>query len=137
MKCLNDAAAVLAGLIISIGVAIAATPPAVYTAAQASAGATLFTQNCALCHGADLKGGAGPALLGQAFAAPGDDDTIGAIFSQLAAQMPQASPGSLTHTQYEDVMSYILQQNGYPAGTTAFSYSEGLTSSTPLVSMVK
>ncbi len=48
--------------------------------------------------------------------------------------MPAGQPGSLTHEQYEDVFSYILQQNGYPAGTTKLYYTASLSSTVPLVS---
>ncbi len=115
----------------------AGTPPALYTDAQATAGASTFSQNCAMCHGANLEGGACPALIGQAFAAASDNDTVGAIFTKLSQQMPAGQPGSLSHTQYEDVMAYILKENGYPAGTTAISYDKAMGDSTALVSQVK
>jgi mono/diheme cytochrome c family protein len=115
----------------------AAAPPAIYTAAQATSGATVFSQNCAMCHGANLGGGAGPALIGQAFAAPASNYTVGAIFSEVAEQMPAGNPGGLTHDQYAAVMAYILQQNGYPAGSTPLDYNASLGSSVPLVSQVK
>jgi len=115
----------------------AGTPPALYTDAQAAAGASLYAQTCAMCHGANLEGGAGPALIGQAFAAAGNKYTVGAIFTVLSQQMPASQPGSLTHAQYEDAMAYILKQNGYPAGATALSYDKAMADSTPLVSQVK
>ncbi len=123
-------AALLAG---SSTVALAA-PPALYTADQAKAGADVFSQNCAMCHGADLSGAAGPALVGQAFASASNKYTIGPVFTEVALQMPAGQPASLTHEQYEDVFAYILQQNGYPAGTTKFDYTAGLSSKESLVS---
>jgi mono/diheme cytochrome c family protein len=126
-----------AGLLLAVAQANAATPPALYTAAQASAGAGVFTQSCAMCHGANLQGGAGPALLGQSFAPAAANHTVGAIFTLIATKMPLGSPGSLTHDQYTDVMAYILTQNGYPAGSTALDYTTTLASTTPLVSQVK
>ncbi|WP_297372386.1 cytochrome c [Acidocella sp.] len=110
-----------------------AAPPALYTADQAKAGAQVYDTNCAMCHGADLNGGAGPALAGQSFASAGAQKTVGAVFSQTTSMMPATQPGSLTHEQYEDVMAYILQQNGYPAGPTKLSYAATLGSSVPLV----
>ncbi|MDD2704279.1 MAG: cytochrome c [Acidocella sp.] len=115
----------------------AATPPALYTDAQATAGSTVFSDNCAMCHGADLTGAAGPALIGQAFAAPGSNYTVGAIFSEIAEQMPAGQPGSLSQTQYEQVMAYILKENGFPSGSTALNYKASLASTVPLVSQVK
>ncbi len=136
MKILKIAGSAGFGLVLSTGVALAATP-ALYTAAQAKAGAGVYAQSCAMCHGADLKGGAGPDLLGQAFAAPSNHYTIGAIFSEVAEQMPAGQPGSLTHEQYDDVMAYLLQKNGYPAGAKPLDYSATLKSGAPLVSQMK
>lgn len=136
MKTLKMTGAAIAGLLLSATAALAGAPPALYTAAQATAGTAIYSQNCAMCHGADLKGSAGPALLGQAFAAPGNNYTVGAIFSEVAEQMPAGQPGSLTQAQYEDVMAYILQKNGYPAGSAALVYKASLASTTPLVSQV-
>lgn len=126
----------IAGVWLCAGAAVAATP-ALYAAKQAADGATVYTQDCAMCHGVDLKGGAGPALIGQGFAAPGSDSTIGGVFSVLAQQMPATAPGSLTHAQDEDAMAYILQQNGYPAGAKPLDFEDSINSSAPLVSQVK
>ncbi len=128
--------AAIAGLLLP-GAAWAAGPPALYTAAQATAGAGVFVQSCAMCHGADLKGGAGPGLIGQGFAAPGADVTVGSVFGMVAQQMPATAPGSLSQTEDEDVMAYILQRNGYPAGSAALAYKDSMGSAVPLVSLVK
>jgi mono/diheme cytochrome c family protein len=115
----------------------ASAPPAIYTAAQAIAGADVFSKNCAMCHGAALQGIAGPALVGQSFASAGSNDTVGGVFGMIALQMPAGNPGGLTHDQYTQVMAFILSKNGYPAGTTALDYNASLGSSVPLVSQVK
>src|SRR5471032_910145 len=63
----------LAGVLALAGMALAhkasATDavPAVYTDAQAQAGAAVYGQNCGSCHGAALDGVAAPALKGPAF----------------------------------------------------------------------
>jgi mono/diheme cytochrome c family protein len=113
----------------------AASPPALYTAAQATAGATAYAQSCAMCHGVNLEGGGGPALVGAGFTPAGT--TIGSVFTVLSQQMPASVPGSLTHAQYEDIMAYVLQKNGYPAGSTAISYDKATSDTTPLVSQAK
>jgi len=115
----------------------AASVPALYTAAQAQAGQAVFAQNCAMCHGEALQGLAGPALLGQNFASAANNYTIGAIFSEVAEQMPAGAPGSLTHDQYAEAMAFILSKNGYPAGSKALDYTASLGSAVPLVSQVK
>lgn len=127
------------GLAVSL-LAVAAqagTPPALYTEAQATAGAQGFSQHCASCHGADLKGGVGPALIGQAFAGSSSGFTVGSVFTTLSQQMPADQPGSLSHAQYEDIMAYLLKKNGYPAGSTAISYDKATNDSTSFVSQVK
>lgn len=127
----------IAGLLLCAGAAMAGTPPALYTAQQAAAGAGIFAQDCAVCHGADMKGGAGPALIGQGFASPGSDNTIGGILAVIAEQMPASAPGSLTHAQDEDAMAYILKRNGYPAGAVPLDFSSSESSTVPLVSQEK
>lgn len=121
----------------SIGMARADAVPAIYTAAQATSGQAVFAQNCAMCHGANMQGGAGPALIGQAFASSANKYTVAALFGEVAEQMPAGQPGSLTHDQYTSVFAYILKQNGYPAGATPLAYNASLTSTVPVVSQVK
>jgi mono/diheme cytochrome c family protein len=120
-----------------IGIVHADPVPALYTAAQATTGQAVFAQNCAMCHGAALQGGAGPALIGQAFASADNKYSVAAMFDELTQQMPAGQPGSLTHDQYAAVFAYILKENGYPAGATPLNYKASLTSTVPLVSQVK
>jgi mono/diheme cytochrome c family protein len=121
------------------GVLLAATqagaaPPALFTQAQQTAGAAVYTQSCAECHGANLEGQVGPALSGPNFAPASKQDTVHKIFKIITTKMPLGQPGSLSHDQYTQVMAYILSKNGYPAGSTALDYNATLTSTTPFVS---
>jgi polar amino acid transport system substrate-binding protein len=134
---LKQGLSAVAGLLLAAGAAQAGSLPSLYTAAQATSGAAIYVQNCAMCHGADLKGGAGPTLIGQAFASPGAAATIGGIFSVIAQQMPASAPGSLTPTQDEDAMAYLLKVNGYPAGTAPLVYKNSIASTVPFISQVK
>ena len=43
------------------------------------------------------------------------------LLTVVSQSMPQDNPGSLTQDQYAAVVAFILQQNGYPAGTAALS----------------
>jgi mono/diheme cytochrome c family protein len=133
------AAVVVLGIFSASGLVAraAAGLPALYTVAQARAGAAVFSQNCAMCHGAALGGEAGPPLVGQRFASAGSGETVGAMFDEIAGQMPAQAPGSLTHDQYAAVMAFILAKNGYPAGPAALDYNATLGSSVPLVSQVQ
>lgn len=94
--------------------------PAVYTADQANAGAGVYAQACAVCHGAMLEGVAAPALKGEMFRemAAAQQLSADALLTVTSLTMPQTNPASLTPEQYGQVVAYILQQNGYPAGAT-------------------
>lgn len=95
----------------------------VYTKFQAEAGAKVYSQYCAGCHGAKLQGGAGPALSGDSFAKRWESGgkTADDLYSIIHTQMPKNAPGSLKEEQYLDVLAYILQENGYKAGGKALS----------------
>lgn len=97
-----------------------APKPAIYTDAQATAGASVYAQSCAACHGSQLEGVAAPALKGQVFGelANAQSLTADALLDVIANTMPQSDPGSMKPEEYAAVTAYIMQQNGYPAGTT-------------------
>ncbi len=107
---------------------------ALYTPAQAAAGAKVYAESCARCHGADLSGVSGPALKGADLAASGAQGklTVGDIFKYTRNMMPAGNPGSLTYDQYVDVMAFILRENGNPAGSAPLSYSVALHSNDPI-----
>ncbi|MCW8809232.1 MAG: transporter substrate-binding domain-containing protein [Rhodanobacter sp.] len=107
--------------------------PALFTVAQADSGKQKFAEDCARCHGPAMEGRAGPALKGPNFASAKSDFHVGDIFTILAHNMPASDPGSLTHLDYVDVMAFLLQQNGYPAGKKALLYDEAMRSKVPLV----
>lgn len=100
--------------------------PALYTDAQAQAGAAVYSQACAACHGQQLEGVAAPALKGSAFGdmANAQSLTADALLDVIANTMPQSDPGSLKPEDSNAVTAYILQQNGYPAGSTALTKDE-------------
>jgi mono/diheme cytochrome c family protein len=92
--------------------------PGDYTAAQAALGAQLYTANCSACHGADLHGPAGPALVGNAFTSQWTGEAASDPETMMSKNMPLNAPGSLKPSDYLAIMAYILQQNKYPAGST-------------------
>src|SRR3984893_16518471 len=89
-----------------------------YTSAQASRGATVYTQYCTQCHGANLQGESGPALSGQVLRAAYGGGTAAQLYDFISRQMPQNNPASLSQAQYLDVTSYVLSRNGFPSGNT-------------------
>ncbi|THF86561.1 c-type cytochrome [Deinococcus sp. KSM4-11] len=113
--------------LVAVSIALAAAPmggPS-YTAAQATAGAQVYTANCAACHGAALQGVSAPALSGTAFLNKWADGSkqLADLHALISQQMPLTKPGSLSATQYLNVTAYILSKNGYTAGSTALSAS--------------
>jgi PQQ-dependent dehydrogenase (methanol/ethanol family) len=106
------------------GAAVSAAGPGYYTRAQAASGAAVYSGQCSQCHGVNLQGGSGPALVGQAFKAyVGKAGTAASLYDFIHRQMPADKPGSLTQQQYLDVTAFLLSRNGYPAGDVALSPS--------------
>lgn len=103
----------------------AQTPSSTYTQAQAQAGAALYTQNCAMCHG--------DATAGHTLIQPGTSPTIGGIFGIMTASMPLNQPGSLSQQQYEDILAYAMKNNGYPAGKQALNGKDAVNDARPFV----
>jgi len=110
-----------------------AAAPAIFTAAQAEAGKAKFLPNCSMCHGPTLAGRSGPALKGPTFANEKAGFHVGDVFTIVAQNMPATNPGSLEKDDYVEIMAYILQENGYPAGDTALTYDDAMKSSVPLI----
>ena len=94
-----------------------ADKPAVYTAEQATAGASAFSASCAGCHGQNLEGVAAPPLAGAAFLRNWNGKTADDLFYIMSHDMPADNPGSLTKDQYLSILAFVLQKNGYPAGS--------------------
>jgi cytochrome c len=91
----------------------------VYTTVQAERGATRFAETCAACHGEDMAGGPGiPGVTGIEFMFKYNDKTVGELFDYVKMNMPPGQQGSLTDTQYADVVAAILKGNEFPAGAT-------------------
>jgi polar amino acid transport system substrate-binding protein len=111
----------------------AGAPPALFTSAQADTGKAKFADNCAQCHGDNLEGRAGPALKGTLFASPSANFHVSDIFTIVSQNMPATNPGSLARDDYVEIMAYILQQNGYPAGSTALTFDLAAKSKTALL----
>jgi hypothetical protein len=42
--------------------------------------------------------------------------TVGDLYEHLVETMPEDDPGSLTATEYLEVVAYILRMNGFPEG---------------------
>jgi mono/diheme cytochrome c family protein len=111
--------------------------PKLFTSSEAAHGRIVFEQQCAACHGEDLRGKIGPALIGPGLGSVADHTTVSIMFNVIAFEMPAGDPASLTQQNYADVMAYILQRNGYPAGAHPLSYTTAEASDTPLISQMR
>jgi mono/diheme cytochrome c family protein len=119
--------ATIAGLMLAPAVALAqASGP--FTAAQADRGTAAFNQNCAMCHGEDMTGGAGaPGLAGPEFSFGWKGKPVSDLFTYVQTKMPPGAAGSLTDQQYLDVVAAILRKNGVaPGGAELTPGSAGL-----------
>src|SRR5690554_2516127 len=89
----------------------------VYTLEQAQAGAALYGDVCAECHGVGLRGGeAGPALVGSLFWRRWEGQPLSSLYQITRVTMPVSNPDGLSGGQYRDLLAFILQQNGLPSG---------------------
>jgi mono/diheme cytochrome c family protein len=87
-----------------------------YSAEQAKRGKEQYAQYCAQCHAVNLIGiGTAPALQGDAFLR--DYYSVGDMFSKINVTMPDDNVHGLPTDTYVNIIAYLLQANGLPAGT--------------------
>src|SRR5215510_3022966 len=92
-----------------------------YTAEQAARGQTAYRQGCLSCHGEDFQGVAGTnaaVLLGDRFLERWREDDLAELFRFLQISMPSRAASTMTDAAKLDVMAYLLQANGFPAGNS-------------------
>jgi len=95
----------------------------VYTAEQAERGRMAYAAFCAHCHAGDLSGDnsgdvGAPPLRRDGFRA---GSTVLALFTKISETMPLDARGALSPEQSLDIVAYVLQQNGFPAGDRELS----------------
>jgi mono/diheme cytochrome c family protein len=92
----------------------------VFTKAQADTGKGVYSAKCASCHGSSLEGGdVPPALAGGTFMANWGTQSVDDLFARIRTGMPPGQEGSLSRDQTAQIVAYILDFNGYPAGQAA------------------
>jgi sarcosine oxidase len=86
----------------------------VYSQAQARRGAENYRKYCSACHM--------PAThSGDAFKTTWSGRSAADLFDYLRTTMPNDNPGRLSRRQYADIVAYLLQLNGMPAGPRLLS----------------
>jgi len=88
-----------------------------YTPDQAAHGHITFNSYCAECHRPDLKGALGPALVGDVFLSQWTNKPVSDLFKFEHSKMPANNPGSVPADKMWNITAYILQKNGFSAGT--------------------
>lgn len=91
----------------------------IYTEAQAQHGGTMYRSKCSGCHGGDLTGEHAPPLKGEPFWSQWDGETARSLYSRIISTMPPDDAGSLAEKDVMDLMAYLLEVNGLPAGNRA------------------
>jgi cytochrome c5 len=94
----------------------------VYTAAQAARGAKLFESHCTMCH--REPGGTAPVLAGERFTKTFSDATLQTVFTTIKTTMPRNAPGSLSDTEYVDLVAHVLKINSYADGMNELGLSD-------------
>jgi mono/diheme cytochrome c family protein len=102
-----------------------------YTTVQAANGAKAYQKNCASCHGAKLQGAMGPALVGRQFWLKYARKKVSTLLSAVHTQMPMMAPGSVSAKNSTNIMAFLLQKNGVPAGTTPLDDTADLSKVLP------
>ena len=94
------------------------TASAVFTAERAKNGERAFQAKCATCHGTDLHSTEpeAPDLTERPFRFGWQGKTIANRFEAIRSAMPLGNARSLDDQTYLDIVAYILQFNGIPAG---------------------
>ena len=91
----------------------------VYTTAQAERGHVVYENRCIQCHeGLEADG---PELAGKAFLDRWREDTLEPLYTFIKTTMPGNTPGSLDERAYADLIAFMLESNGLPAGTRELS----------------
>ena len=97
----------------------------VFTVAQAEHGRAVVQAHCSECHGEDLGGGEGPALVGPTFMLKWETHSVERLFHKIRDTMPTRGSRDVSEREKLDTVAFILQQNGFPAGGTELNDAEG------------
>jgi len=98
----------------------------VYTAAQAERGRAAYSQHCSRCHGENLAGRRDYPLSGERFVDRWEAHTVEHLFVVVRDSMPPDGPDTVDANDKRDIVAFLLQQNGFPDGTTELSRDEAV-----------
>ncbi len=118
-------AVVAAGMLASLSLS-AQEPRTVWSGAftheQAVRGRELYKTACGHCHRDDLTGGGSeegaPPLIGPIFTVRWRNEPLSEMFLTIGTTMPKNKPDSLTPQVVADIISFLLEMNEVPAGSS-------------------
>lgn len=96
-----------------------------YSDSQAVRGRQWFESACQSCH--ETKDMSSPD-----FKVKWAGRTAFDLFEIISTTMPEEEPGTLTQRTYIDIVAYLMQLNGVPAGATALAGEPSALASTRL-----
>src|SRR5271170_6536997 len=102
-----------------------------FSVEQAAAGRKLFEQSCAGCHGAKLEGNNGPALSGVTWQQRFGGGKLLTVWGEIKGPMAEYAGVRFSAQQSLDILAYLLQQNGLPAGTQPLADTRELSDTLP------
>jgi cytochrome c-type protein NapC len=102
-----------------------------YSVEQAAAGAKIVQKSCTPCHGARLEGGTGPSLTGASWLQLYGGAKLLRVWGEIKGPMANYAGTSFTTQQSLDILAYLLQQNGLPAGSQPLRDTQQLSDTLP------
>jgi mono/diheme cytochrome c family protein len=104
------------------------TAGGVYSKAQADGAKAQYDKLCADCHPFTVAGKKRPAdvpLGGEPFFENWEGRSLDQLMTTIALTMPNDGSAIVTDAEAANLVAYILQQNGFPAGTKALAKDAG------------
>jgi len=108
--------------------AAAAAPAGLFSMAQANRGRDQFRSMCTECHTAG-------EFSDNAFKNKWSRRSVGDLFEFIHTAMPDDAPGILTEAQAIDLVSYILGENGFEAGSRQMQPDQAALSAISLAAL--
>lgn len=138
--CCKSVATLLASLLlVSLSItnsSRAADAPAssTFTEQQFQRGEALYTEQCGICHGTEMDGGAAPALIGTTFRKTWSmlGANVAELYNRIATTMPPRQGGMLGEEQNLDILAYVLGRNNVLQGSEELRNDYAYLSAIPI-----
>lgn len=97
-----------------------------FTEEQAIRGQALYYEHCLSCHGEEMTGlDQAPPLAGPRFSSIWEGESLWSLVERIET-MPPTAPGSLSHSEAVDLLTYLLWYNGLPLGDAPLSSEQSV-----------